>query len=232
MLAKAVANETNANFISIKGPEIMSKWVGESEKAVREIFKKAKQVSPCIVFLDEIDAIAPARGTGNGDSNVTERIVNQLLTSIDGLESLENVITLAATNRPDIVDSALLRPGRFDRHLHIPAPDEHTRLKILQVHTARMPLHEDVTLASIANETIGFSGADLRALCREAGMVLIRSKDSDNLIKMRHFQAALDLVHPSITEAVVKYYDDIGKQLERGRMRKAKEKDTVGTAYI
>src|SRR5512137_412478 len=168
LLARAIATESRANFIAIKGPEIMSKWVGESEKAIRMIFKKAKQVSPSIVFLDEIDAIAPRRGS-HFDSGSTERVVNQLLTSMDGLEDLQNVFVIAATNRPDIVDPALLRPGRFDKLLLVPVPDEATRLKILQVHTKEMPL-EGVNLESIAKKLDGYVGADIENLCREAAL--------------------------------------------------------------
>jgi transitional endoplasmic reticulum ATPase len=139
LLAKAVANESEANFISVKGPEMLSKWVGESEKAVREVFKKARQVSPCIIFFDEVDALAPRRGAGS-ESHVTERVVNQLLTELDGLEALNDVVVIAATNRPDIVDSALLRPGRFDRMILTPIPDEKSRLEIFKVHTKNMPI--------------------------------------------------------------------------------------------
>ncbi len=170
LLAKAVANESNANFISVKGPEVLSKWVGESEKAVREIFKKAKQVSPAIIFMDEIDSIAPRRGTSM-DSGVTERIVNQLLTSMDGIEVLNGVVVIAATNRPDIIDPALLRAGRFDKIIYIPPPEEEGRLKILEVHTKKMPLAKDVDLHDIARKTEGYVGADLENLCREAGMM-------------------------------------------------------------
>ncbi|OPY34516.1 MAG: VCP-like ATPase [Methanomassiliicoccales archaeon PtaU1.Bin124] len=216
MLAKAVATESRANFISIKGPEIMSKWVGESEKAVRQAFKKAKQVAPSVVFLDEIDAIAPRRGSG-GDSDVTERVVNQLLTSIDGMESLEAVTVIAATNRPDIVDPALLRPGRFDRLILIPQPDEDARLSILQVHTKRMPL-KDVDLVGIAARTDGYVGADLENLCREAAMVALREDRNAMTVEGRHFEAALKVIKASVSKDITKQYENLSRTLEKVRM--------------
>jgi transitional endoplasmic reticulum ATPase len=216
LLAKAVATESKANFISIKGPEIMSKWVGESEKAVRQAFKKAKQVAPSVVFLDEIDAIAPRRGSSS-DTNVTERIVNQLLTSIDGLESLEGVTVIAATNRPDIVDPALLRPGRFDRLILITPPDQAGRLSILEVHSRHMPLH-DVDLPGIAAHTDGYVGADLENLCREAAMVALRLDRNAKVVEGRHFEAALKNSKPSLSKDILKEYENMGKVLEKARM--------------
>jgi transitional endoplasmic reticulum ATPase len=218
LLAKAVATESKANFISIKGPEIMSKWVGESEKAVRQAFKKAKQVAPAIVFLDEIDAIAPRRG-GGSDSSVTERVVNQLLTSMDGLESLEKVTVIAATNRPDIVDPALLRPGRFDRLVLIPVPDEGARLSILSVHTKAMPIR-NVELKELAAKTDGFVGADLENLCREAAMIALRENRDADIVEMRHFEAALKIIMPSVDKNIMKQYESIGKALEKARVGK------------
>ncbi len=173
MLAKALANESEANFISIKGPELLSKWVGESESGVREIFRKAKQAAPTVVFFDEIDSIAPVRGAGSSDSNVTERVVSQLLTELDGLEELQKVVVLAATNRPDIVDPALLRPGRFDRVLKVPAPDKKARLEILKLHTAKNPLAPDVDLTRIAEKTEGYTGADLAGVASTAVMLAL-----------------------------------------------------------
>ncbi len=211
LLAKAVATESEANFISIKGPEIMSKWVGESEKAIREIFKKARQSSPCIVFLDEIDSIAPRRGA-NTNSGVTDRIVNQLLTSMDGMDALEGVVVIAATNRPDIVDPALLRPGRFDRLIYIGPPDEESRFKILKIHTSKMPL-ENVDLWEIARSTQNYTGADLENLCREAGMAAIR--DGSEKVRMKHFREALKVVRPSLDEETIKYYESIGLELSK-----------------
>ncbi len=174
LLAKAAAHESGVNFISVKGPELLSKWVGESEKGVREVFKKARQAAPCIVFLDEIDALAPRRGGGGGEGHVSERVVSQLLTELDGIEELRGVMTLAATNRPDILDPALLRPGRFDIQIEIPAPDRATRRAILEVHTRNRPLAGDADLDALAAETDGFVGADIAGLCREATMEAAR----------------------------------------------------------
>jgi transitional endoplasmic reticulum ATPase len=216
LLAKAVANESKANFIPIKGPEIMSKWVGESEKAVRQAFKKAKQVAPSVLFLDEIDAIAPRRGSAN-DTNVTERVVNQLLTSMDGMETLEKVTVIAATNRPDIIDPALLRPGRFDRLVLIPVPDVKARLAILSVHTKAMPIR-NVDINILADKTEGFVGADLENLCREAAMIALREDKDAEIVEMKHFEAALKIIKPSVDKDIMKQYESIGKVLEKVRL--------------
>ena len=174
MLAKALANESEANFISIKGPELLSKWVGESESGIREIFRKAKQSAPTVVFFDEIDSVAPVRGSGYSDSNVTERVVSQLLTELDGLEELQKVFVLAATNRPELVDPALLRPGRFDRVLKVPVPDKKARLEILKLNTTGNPLAPDVDLARIAEKTEGYTGADLAGIASTAVMIALQ----------------------------------------------------------
>jgi transitional endoplasmic reticulum ATPase len=171
LLAKAVANESEANFISVKGPELLSKWVGESEKGVREIFRKARQSSPCIIFFDEIDAIAPVRGAGYGDSGVTERVISQLLTELDGLEVLKDVIVIGATNRPDILDPALLRPGRFDRLLFIGPPDLDSRIQILNIHSKNIPLANDVNIEKIAERTESFTGADIASFVSSSLML-------------------------------------------------------------
>ena len=190
LLARAVASESGAAFIGVKGPELLSKWVGESEKAVREIFRKARQVAPCVIFFDEIDALAPTR-SGDGGSRVSERVVAQLLTEMDGIEELRNIFVIAATNRPDLVDPALLRPGRFDRLIFVPKPDFKARLSIFKIHTRNMPLAEDVSLERLARETEGMTGADIKSICTEAGMMALReSKDADK-VYMRHFLAAL-----------------------------------------
>jgi len=215
LLAKAVANESKANFISIKGPEIMSKWYGESERAVRDVFKKARQVAPAIIFLDEIDAIAPRRGVSEG-SRATETVVNQLLTSMDGLTSREGVTVIAATNRPDIVDSALLRPGRFDRLVLVPVPDVPSRRSILQVHTRTMPL-KDVNLEDLVSRTEGFVGADLENLCREAAMIALRHDRDAAEIRMQHFETAFKTVKPSVDKEVAKQYDSMSKTLQKAR---------------
>ena len=174
LIAKAVANTTESNFISIKGPELLSKWVGESEKGVREIFRKARQASPCIIFLDEIDAIAPSRSSGTSDSHVTERIVSQILTEIDGLEELQNVVVIGATNRIDIVDSALLRPGRFDRIIEVPLPDTKGRENIFKIHTKKKPLANDIDFAQLIEKTQGFSGAEIEGVCSRAAITAIK----------------------------------------------------------
>ncbi|MBE6514830.1 MAG: CDC48 family AAA ATPase [Candidatus Methanomethylophilaceae archaeon] len=173
LLAKAVATESEANFISVKGPEFLNKWVGESEKAVRETFRKARQASPCVIFMDEIDSIAPERGTGS-DSNVTERVISQMLTEMDGLEGLSDVVVIAATNRPDIMDPALLRPGRFDKSIYIAPPDAESREKIFGIHTRGKPLEDDVDLKALAEKTEGCTGADISAICNEAVMGAVR----------------------------------------------------------
>jgi len=206
MLAKAVAKESNANFISIKGPELLSMWVGESEKAVRKIFKKARQVSPSIVFFDEIDAITSRRGAEIG-TKVEERIVDQLLTELDGLEELGNVIVIGATNRPDIVDSAMLRPGRFDLMINVGAPDDAARLSILKAHTKKMPLDKNVDLRKISMETDYFSGADLEGLCREAGMIALRENEDADIIKRSHFVKAMQKIKPSLNKDLLRLYD-------------------------
>jgi len=173
LLAKAVATESEANFISVKGPEFLNKWVGESEKAVRETFRKARQASPCVIFMDEIDSIAPERGTGS-DSNVTERVISQMLTEMDGLEGLSDVVVIAATNRPDIMDPALLRPGRFDKSIYIGPPDKESRKSIFGIHTKNKPMDESVDLDDLADRTEGCTGADISAICNEAVMNAVR----------------------------------------------------------
>jgi transitional endoplasmic reticulum ATPase len=227
LMAKAIAHESKANFISIKGPEILSKWVGESEKAVREIFKKAKQATPSIVFLDELDAIAPRRGLGS-DSHAIERVVNQMLTSIDGLESMDGVVIIGATNRPDMIDPGLLRTGRFDRLIQIPAPDEKERLKIFKIHTKNMPL-KNVSIENLAKRTNGYSGADIEGVCREAGILALREEINIGNVTNRHFDLALEIVTPSLDEATIKYYDDIAKEIQGGLSKR--QKDDIGLGY-
>jgi len=197
LLAKAVATESEANFISIRGPEIFSKWVGESEKAVREIFRKARMSAPCIIFIDELDAIAAVRG-GDDGTRVGERVVNTLLLELDGLEELKNIIVIAATNRPDIIDPALLRPGRFDSFIEVPFPDDKTRLDILKVHTKKMPLANDVDFKEINERLKGYSGADIEGVCREAGMNAIRiNRDKVNA---DDFEKAFSEVKATVTK--------------------------------
>jgi len=223
LLAKAVATESQANFISVKGPEFLSKWVGESERAVRETFRKARQAAPCVVFFDEIDAIAPARGS-IGDSHVTERVISQILTELDGLEELRDVTVIAATNRPDIIDPALLRPGRFDRLIYIPPPDKEARKEIFRIHTRKKPLAKDVSIDELAEKTDGYTGADIAAVCNEAVMAAIREYinegkfDKEKLknlkIHKRHFEEALKVVKPISKEDLHRYIE-IAEKFEK-----------------
>ncbi len=203
MIAKAVATTSEANFISVKGPELLSKWVGESEKGVREIFRKARQAAPCIVFFDELDAVAPRRGGSDGDSHVTERVISQMLTEMDGLEDLKGVVVIGATNRPDMIDEALLRPGRFDRLLEVPVPDREARMQIFQIHTRNKPLDRSVSLDKLVEMTDGYTGADVAALVNAAAMSAIKqhidsgkkSNTKEKLkISMTHFEAAMQKV--------------------------------------
>jgi transitional endoplasmic reticulum ATPase len=210
LIAKAVANESEANFISIKGPELISKWVGESEKGVREVFRKARAAAPCVIFFDEVDAIAPKRKSGEGENQVTERVVSQLLTEMDGLEELEGVVVLGATNRPDIIDEALLRPGRFDKILRVPPPDKEGRLEILKIHTKKKPLAKDVDLEKLAEQTEGYTGAQIAAVANAASiaaikrLVKVHGKDvdaatEDLTITMRDFEEALKEARRKVT---------------------------------
>ncbi|MGC9133933.1 MAG: AAA family ATPase [Caldisphaera sp.] len=219
LLAKAVATESGANFITVRGPEVLSKWVGESEKAIREIFKKARQYAPAVVFFDEIDAIAALRGTDEG-TRVGERIVSQLLTEIDGITDLQNVVVIAATNRPEMVDPALIRPGRLEKLVYVPPPDERGRLEILQIHTRTVPLGDDVDLVDIAKRTNGYTGADLAALVREAAMGALREDLQNGIVKKRHFDVALSKVKPSVTQYMIEYYMkwmETARQINPGR---------------
>ncbi len=249
LLAKAVASESGANFISVRGPEVLSKWVGESEKHIREIFKKAKQVAPSVIFFDEMDALVPRRGLDVGN-RVMENVVSQILTQMSGVEEMHNVVVIGATNRPDILDPALLRPGRFDRQVLVPAPDDKARLEVFKIHTKRMPL-KDVDLKKLAKATEGYSGADIEALCREAGINAIReimasegekkpgktANDSRNAkakakgdgdkyrVTKKHFDEALRNSSPSITPEMLRYYEKIidefrSKGMERKKSRK------------
>jgi len=213
MIAQAVANETAANFISVRGHQMLSKWMGESEKAIREIFRKARQVSPAIIFFDELDSIAPMRGTDEG-SHVMERVVNQLLSELDGLEALKDVVVIAATNRPDILDPALLRSGRFDRMLLVGPPDKLGRHEILKIHAAAMPKAEDVNLEELAELTEGYVGSDLNALCREAAMLALRQEGEK--VEMKDFREALRKVRPSVEENMVSYYERISQRFKGG----------------
>ncbi|HKH86756.1 MAG TPA: CDC48 family AAA ATPase [Nitrososphaera sp.] len=227
LMAKATANESEANFISIKGPELLSKWVGESEKGVREIFRKARQAAPSIIFFDEIDAIAPARGGDFGTSHVTERVISQILTELDGLEVLTNVVVIAATNRPDIIDTALLRPGRFDRLLYVPPPDYESRKQIIHIHTKKKPLAEDTNIDNLAAKMDGYTGADIAAVASAAVMLALRehiskygkpqeaqSHAKELKIHMRHFEEAMKKIRPLSTQEL-DMYKMISERFER-----------------
>ncbi len=224
LLAKAVANESQANFISVKGPELLNKFVGESEKAVREVFRKARQASPCIIFFDEIDSIAPVRGSNAGDSQVTERVISQFLTELDGLEELRNVVIIAATNRPDIIDSAILRPGRFDRLLYVPPPDLEARKQIFKIRTKKTPLDEDVKVDELAKMTEGYTGADIANVCNTAMMSALReligkAKDAQEAkkkaktlkVSRKDFEEALQKIKP-ISGQELRMYERFSQQ--------------------
>ncbi|AFL66054.1 CDC48 family AAA ATPase [Desulfurococcus amylolyticus] len=219
LLAKAVATESGANFITVRGPEVLSKWVGESEKAIRQIFRRARMVAPAVVFFDEIDSIAGVRGSD--PSGVIDRIVNQLLTELDGIQPLRRVVTIAATNRPDLLDPALLRPGRFDRLVYVPPPDYNARLQIFKVHTRKLPLAEDVNLDELARRTEGYTGADIAAVCREASLIALReryrSTGTLDVVKvgMEHFIKALEKVPPLLSKSNIEMYERLAKELKR-----------------
>ncbi|MCZ7372371.1 MAG: AAA family ATPase, partial [Candidatus Methanoperedens sp.] len=225
LLAKAAANESSANFISVRGPQLLSKWVGESEKAIREVFKKARQVSPCILFLDELDAIAPIRGMDNS-SRTSERVVNQLLTELDGIETLKNVVVIAATNRPEIVDPALIRSGRFDRLVFVGPPSRSGRLEIFNIHLKNIPLTDDVNKEELADLTDNYVGADIEALCREAAMLSLRENFKNEKVEMRHFRNALKKVRPALVEGMIEYYEKLQEQFKGGA--KQEQKSYIG----
>ena len=222
LLAKAVANESQANFILVNGPELLSKWVGESERGVRKIFEKARQTSPTIIFFDEMDSIAPKRNASS-DSRVTERVVNQLLTEIDGLRDLHGIVVIAATNRPDIMDSALLRPGRFDRIVYVGVPDEQARLAIFKVHAANMKLSSDIELETLAKETNGYVGADIEAICREAAIIALRKNIDVKEISKIDFDEALKRFPPSVTKEVEESYKKLEGHFREARAKEMKE---------
>jgi len=236
-LAKAVASESEANFIQVKGPSLLSMWVGKSEEGVRKVFERARQVAPCVVFFDEIDALAGKRGTDNG-ARVTERVLNQLLAEMDGLEDLRGVIVVGATNRPDMLDSALLRPGRFDKILLVDAPDEKSRESILKVHTAKMPLGEgkkeltekarNSLMTGLAKDTLGYTGADLEAVAREAAMLALREDHESRFVQKKHFNEALNKVRPSVTKSTLEVY----KKMEENFIKSAKAMVPSGGSYL
>jgi transitional endoplasmic reticulum ATPase len=215
LLGRGVATESEANFITIKGPEVFSKWVGESEKAIREVFRKARMAAPAVIFFDEIDSLVPRRGAGFADSGVTERVISQLLTEMDGIVSLEDVVVVAATNRPDIVDPAVLRPGRFDRLIYVQEPDEKSRLQIFKIYTKNMPLASEVNLTNLASIMKNYSGADIDALCREAAMHALRKDVNAKEVRMADFDEAMKRIGPSVTPDMEKWYKGFMHQVRQ-----------------
>jgi len=215
LLARAVATESEANFITIKGPEVFSKWVGESEKAIREVFRKARMAAPAVIFFDEIDSLSPRRGLGFSDSGVTERVISQLLTEMDGLITLEDIVVIAATNRPDMVDPAVLRPGRFDRLIYTPEPDEKSRLQIFKIYTKGMPMAKDVNLVQLAAVTKNYTGADIEALCRETAMHALRKDVNATEVAMKNFDEALKRTGPSVSPDMEKWYKGFMQQVRQ-----------------
>jgi len=213
LLAKAIATESEANFISVKGPEIFSKWVGESEKAIREIFRKARLASPAVVFFDEIDTLVPRKDLINDSSGVSHKVLSQLMLEIDGVEELTDVVVVGATNRPDLIDPSMLRPGRLDRLIYVRPPDMKARTEILGIYAKNMPLAEDVSLEKITAETEGYSGADLELVCREAAMTAMRRDIKTEHVTSQDFDEALKKVKPSITPSMIKQYERVGEIL-------------------
>jgi len=238
LLAKAVANESEANFIQVKGPELLSMWVGKSEEGVRKIFERARQVAPCIVFFDEIDSLAGKRGGDFGGAKVTERVLNQMLAEMDGLEDLKEVLIIGATNRPDMLDAALLRPGRFDRILLVTAPTEKGRENILRIHTKKMPVGESKKIFTekekeefvkeFAKKTDGYTGADLEALSREAAMLALRESQGASFVKKSHFDEALKKIKPSVTKSTIEIY----KKIEDSFLKSAKAGLEESNSYL
>jgi transitional endoplasmic reticulum ATPase len=225
LLAKAVATESSANFISVRGPQLLSKWVGESEKAIREVFKKARQVAPSIIFLDELDAIAPIRGTEFG-SKTSERVINQLLTELDGIEVLKSVVVIAATNRPEIIDPALIRSGRFDRLVFVGPPSREGRTGIFRIHMKNIPLSDDVNMEELADLTENYVGSDIESLCREAVMLALRENFDAEKVEMKHFLDAQKKVRPALAEDMMEYYEKLQEQFKGGT--KQEQKSYIG----
>jgi transitional endoplasmic reticulum ATPase len=227
LLAKAVAKESEANFIQVKGPSLLSMWVGKSEEGMRKVFERARQVSPCIIFFDEIDALAGKRGVEIG-TKVTERVLNQMLAEMDGLEDLNDVLVIGATNRPDMLDPGLLRPGRFDKVLLVGAPNEEGRHQILKIHTKNMPLAKDVVLGDFAKKTTGFTGADIEAFVREAAMIALRESKETKQVKNKHFNEALKKIKPSVSKPILEVY----KKIEDNFLKSAKAAVPLEGSYL
>jgi len=227
LLAKAVAKESEANFIQIKGPSLLSMWVGKSEEGVRKIFERARQVAPCVIFFDEIDSLAGKRGQDAG-TKVTERVLNQLLAEMDGLEDLNDILIIGATNRPDMLDNALLRPGRFDKILLVNAPEEKGRLNVFKIHTEKMPLSKDVKLEALAKVTDGYTGADIEGLVREAAMIALREDITSKEVGKKHFDEALTKIKPSISKSTIQVY----KKIEDDYLKSARAAIPAESSYL
>ena len=237
LLAKAVAKESEANFIQVKGPSLLSMWVGKSEEGMRKIFERARQVAPCIVFFDEIDSLAGRRGMEQG-TKVTERVLNQMLAEMDGLEDLNNVLVIGATNRPDMLDTALLRPGRFDKILLVNAPDEVGRMQILKIHTTKMPLgdgkkllnekEKEEFLKEFAKETDGYTGADLEAVVREAAYFALREDIESKNVTKKNFTEAMKKIKPSVNKSTIELY----KKIESEYLKSAKAALPMDNSYL
>jgi len=227
LLAKAVAKQSEANFIQIKGPSLLSMWVGKSEEGVRKIFERARQVAPCVIFFDEIDSLAGRRGHDSG-TKVTERVLNQILAEMDGLEDLKDILIIGATNRPDMLDPAILRPGRFDKILLINAPDEVGRKQILGIHTKKMPLAKEVDLDDLAKKTEGYTGADLEGFVREAALLSLRESMDSKQVKKKHFEEALRKIKPSVSKSTTDSY----KKIEENFIKTAKAGLAEGNSYL
>jgi transitional endoplasmic reticulum ATPase len=222
LLARSIAAESEANFITIRGPEVLSKWVGESEKAIREIFRKAKSSAPCIVFFDEIDSISKFRSNGTENDGVGERVLSQLLTEIDGIYNMGDIFVISATNRPDLLDSSLIRPGRIDLTIFVAPPDEKSREAILRVITKKMPLANNILLSDIAHKADGYSGADLESLCRETAISALNRTTKKITIMNRDFDSAFRNIKPSINADIVSWYELIYEKMSNHLPYRAK----------
>ena len=233
LLVNAVANFSHVNLISIKGPELLSKWVGESEKALREIFKKAKLLSPTIIFFDEIDTITISRNySDNNPSSTNKSLLSQLLTELDGIEYLQNVIVIAATNRPDLIDSSLLRPGRIEKLLYVKIPDLEARKNIFSIHTKTMPLHEDVDLNELASRTEHYSGAEIFSICRDAAWIALRENKKAEKITKKHFDLALSHISSSISNTILEFYDKFEKEHKNKSLEKEFSNSTKNYDFV
>jgi len=228
LLAKAVAKESEANFIQIKGPSLLSMWVGESEKGVRKIFERARQVAPCIIFFDEIDSLAGKRGMEASGNKVSEHVLNQILSEMDGIEDNNDIVIIGATNRPDMLDPAILRPGRFDRILLVGPTDKKGRLEIFKIHTKNMPLAKDVDITELAEKTEGYVGSDIEGLCREAAMLALRKDIKADKVNLANFEDAMGKVKPSVTKSDIERY----KKVEENYLRSAKAALENNAAYL